>query len=99
MIISLFEPKDLHRSRSPTPPCMISLCFYPEKEDLSLIATFRAQYTDAKGFGNLYSLATLLQRTASATGFNPAVLYNVAQKAILKYQKFFARQFYLSLRE
>jgi thymidylate synthase len=99
LIVSLFETKDLHKSRNPTPPCMISLCFYPQRDRLSLIATFRAQYTDAKGFGNLYSLATLLQRTSAATGFTPDRLYNVAQKAILKYPPAVARQFYLSLRE
>lgn len=98
LIITLFESEnDLHKSRMPTPPCLINLCFYPVKNELSLIATFRAQYTDAKGYGNLYSLAMLLQQVCEKTGFAPKHLYSVAQKAILKYPKNIARKFRYSL--
>ena len=88
LILSLFDPKgDLHVSRAPTPPCLISLCFYPVKQRLTLIATFRAQYTDVKGYGNLLSLAMLLKKVSEETGFVPVKLVSVAQKAILKYPK------------
>jgi len=98
LIISLFDStKDLHKSRMPTPPCLIQLCFYPVKKDLSLIATFRAQYTDAKGYGNLYSLAMLLQKICEETGFRPRHLFSVAQKAILKYPLKEARRFRYAL--
>lgn len=86
LIISLFDPKmDLHKSRAPTPPCLINLSFYPVKKTLSLIATFRAQYTDAKGLGNLLSLAMLLKDVSEKTGFHPSKLYSIAQKVTLKY--------------
>jgi len=87
-IISLFNPtKDLHTSRAPTPPCLISLCFYPVQQALTLIATFRAQYTDAKAYGNLLSLVMLLEKVSKETGFKPLRLYNIAQKTTLKYPK------------
>lgn len=98
LIITLFDSeKDLHKSRMPTPPCLVMLSFHPEKKDLSMAATFRAQYTDAKGYGNLYSLAMLLQQVCEKTEFNPKYLYSLAQKAILKYPKKIARQFRYSL--
>ena len=98
LIISLFDSrKDLHKSRMPTPPCLIQLSFYPVKQTLSLIATFRAQYTDAKGYGNLYSLAMLLQKVCEETGFTPKHLFSVAQKAILKYPIKEAKRFRYAL--
>ena len=88
LIISLFDAKkDLHVSRAPTPPCLINVGFYPVKRSLTLIANFRAQYTDAKAYGNLLSLAMLLRKISEETGFMPLKLYSVAQKAILKYPK------------
>ena len=94
LIVTLFDSeKDLHKTRMPTPPCLVMVSLHPEKQDLSLVATFRAQYTDAKGYGNLYSLAMLLQRICEDTGFKPKHLYSVAQKAILKYNKGEARSF------
>jgi len=92
LIINLFDPKiDLHKSRCPTPPCLINLSFHPVKQSLTLIATFRAQYTDAKGFGNLLSLAMLLKDIADKTGFHPSKLYSIAHKAILKYPQSVAK--------
>lgn len=98
LIITLFDPsQDLHNSRAPTPPCLISLCFYPMKQKLTLIATFRAQYTDAKGYGNLISLAMLLKDVSEKTDFVPFKLYSVAQKAILKYPQSTAKQLFNKL--
>lgn len=88
VLINLFNPnKDLHTSRAPTPPCLISISFYPVRQDLSMIATFRAQYTDTKGYGNLISLAMLFKEISEKTGYTPLTLYSVAQKAILKWPK------------
>ncbi len=88
LVISLFNPKeDLHKSRCPTPPCLITLSFHPIRQDLTMIATFRAQYTDAKGYGNLLSLAMLLVQICETTGFKPFKLFSIAEKAILKYSK------------
>ena len=88
VLINLFDPKsDLHTSRAPTPPCLISISFYPVRQDLSMIATFRAQYTDTKGYGNIISLAMLFKEICEKTGYNPQTLYSVAQKAILRWPK------------
>lgn len=88
LVISLFNPKqDLHKSRCPTPPCLITLSFHPIQQNLTLIATFRAQYTDAKGYGNLLSLGMLLTQISQKTGFKPFKLFSVAEKTILKYSK------------
>lgn len=88
LVITLFSPKDdLHISRAPIPPCLINLCFYPVKQRLTLIANFRAQYTDAKAYGNLLSLAMFLKKISEETGFTPFQLFSIAQKAILKYRK------------
>lgn len=85
-LIMLFYPaKDLHESRVPTPPCLTILNFLPVKNGLSLIATFRAQYTDTKGYGNLLSLAYLLLSLCEGTGFRPAQIYSIANKPILKW--------------
>jgi len=98
LIATLFDPsKDLHESRGPTPPCMITLSLYPKGPDLSLSAVFRAQYTDAKAYGNLISLAMLLAQVCSETGFRPSGLYNIAQKATLKYSKPTAHALYYAL--
>lgn len=88
ILISLFDPKkDLHISRAPTPPCLISISFYPVRQDLSMMATFRAQYTDTKGYGNLLSLAMLFKEVSEKTGYKPRTLYSVAQKAIRRWPK------------
>lgn len=97
LIITLFSPSNLHIARAPTPPCLINLCFYPIRQTLSLIGTFRAQYTDAKAYGNLLSLAMLLKDVAEKTGFTPFKLYSVAQKAILKYPKSTAKDLFNKL--
>jgi len=97
LIISLFKPEDLHKARKPTPPCLINLCLYPVKGKLTMIGTFRAQYVDAKGFGNLISLAMLLGGLCEKTGFSPGRLYNVAQKSLLRYPKDIAKRLYFHL--
>jgi len=98
LIIDLFNPEaDLHVTRMPTPPCMITIAFIPIRDQLSMAATFRAQYTDAKGYGNLYSLAMLLRDIAQFSGFKPRHLYSTAQKATLKYNLTEARAFRIAL--
>lgn len=100
LIINTFDPsKDLHVARAPTPPCLASLAFYPIKDELSLVATFRAQYVDAKAYGNIFSLAMLLRQVCVETGFRPSTLVNIAQKPILHYPLNEARRFYWDLRE
>jgi len=94
LIITLFDPaRDLHISRAPTPPCMINISFHPVKDVLGMTATFRAQYTDAKGFGNLLSLAHLLNNACKYTGFKPGFLYSIAHKTILRYTRKEATRF------
>jgi thymidylate synthase len=88
VMISLFNPKkDLHVCRAPAPPCLTTLCFYPVQQSLNLVATFRAQYTDIKAYGNLISVAMLLQRVSEKTGLTPNGLYSVAQKATLRHPR------------
>jgi len=100
LIISLFNPIiDLHKSRAPTPPCLITLGFYPHKDKLDLVGTFRAQYMDMKGLGNLYGLAMLLRHVCKSTEhFIPRHLYMVAQKAILAYHNSIGKDFLNYLR-
>lgn len=97
LVLSLFTKDDFHRSRAPTPPCMVNLAFYPVGDTLSLVACFRAQYVDAKAYGNLVSLAVLLKKVCASTGFKPGSLGNVALKAILKYPRSTAVQLRLVL--
>jgi len=86
LFMTLFDPsKDLHVERAPTPPCLVTLDWKPVRDQLSLVATFRSQYMDAKAYGNLLSLAYLLLEVSEKTGFKPAELYSVAHKPILKY--------------
>ena len=85
LLIPLFDPsKDLHISRAPMPPCLINIGFYPVRNELTMIATFRAQYTDIKGYGNLLSLAMLMKKICDSTGFRARSLFSVAQKAIFR---------------
>jgi len=86
LLITLFDPeKHLHKSRAPTPPCLVTLDFKPVRDQLTLIATWRSQYTDTKGYGNLYSLALLLLQVSEMSGFKPGELYSVANKPILRW--------------
>lgn len=98
LLITLFDPsKDLHTSRAPMPPCLISIGLYPVRNELTMIATFRAQYTDIKGYGNLLSLAMLLKQICEYTGFRPRALYSIAQKAIFRDKKKVAKALRLEL--
>ena len=93
IMISLFNPaRDLHIYRVPAPPCLSSLCFYPVRKSLSLIATFRAQYSDIKAYGNLISLAMLLKDISEETGLTPATIHSVAHKAILKHPRLVGKE-------
>lgn len=100
LFITLFDSaKDLHWSRAPMPPCLVTLDFKPVKDNLSLIADFRSQYADAKAYGNLLSLAYLLIDVCGKTGFKPAELYSVSHKPILKYKVKEAQALLESLRK
>ena len=100
LIISLFDSSlDLHKSRMPTPPCLITLAFHPVRDTLDLIGTFRAQYTDAKGYGNMLSLCHMLRHVCDRTEFHPNRVYNIAHNPILKYPKSTARKLLYTLRE
>jgi len=71
-LISLFDPEeDLHTSRKPEVPCLVGLGFYPQEGRLYLTATWRTQFIDTKAYGNLISLAMLLQQSCEKTGFAP----------------------------
>jgi len=98
MIVTLFDPaQHLHIARAPMPPCLINIAFIPVKDRLSLCATFRAQYTDAKGYGNLYSLAMMLGQVCEATGYTARYLYSIALKPTLRYKKAEAKRFLFAL--
>ena len=93
-VLVLFDPaSDLHCSktnptiitRMPKPPCLTMLQFLPRINKLSLYAHFRAQYIDTKAYGNILSLAELLQRVCSQTGFEVGSLHNVASKLIARH--------------
>jgi len=100
LITTLFDSSiDLHKSRMPTPPCLITLAFHPIKDTLDLIGTFRAQYTDAKGYGNILSLCHLLRHVCDRTEFHPNRVYNIAYKPILKYPESTARKLLYTLSE
>ncbi len=87
-VLTLFDPaSDLHRSRMPTPPCLSMLSFHPKnRQKLSLVAIFRAQFVDTKAYGNIISLAELLRRVCNQTGFEVGTLHNVATKLIVKHK-------------
>lgn len=94
LIVTLFDPtRDLHLSRAPTPPCMVNISFHPVRDTLGMTVTFRAQYTDAKGYGNLLSLAFFLLAVCKHTGFKPGSLYSIAHKTILRYSRKEATRF------
>lgn len=98
LIITLFDAKkDLHKARAPTPPCLITLGFYPIRQTLTLVATFRAQYTDAKGYGNLWSLAMFFRKVCMMTGFTSLNLWSIANKAILRYPKSIGKSLLIKL--
>lgn len=99
LVLTLFKPSDLHKSRCPIPPCLINLSFYPVRQKLTLIANFRAQYTDAKGYGNLLSLAMLFLDVCDKTGFTPNRLYSIAQKPILKYSRSTGKKLLIALQK
>jgi len=87
-----FDPKDkylnhTHSSRQPLPPCLTLIDFKPEKDTLHLIASWRAQYFDTKAYGNLISLAILLDEVCKNTGYTSGNLVSIAHKAILKDKK------------
>lgn len=97
LVIPLFKDSDLHKSRMPIPPCLISLDFHPIRDKLTLVGIFRAQYTDAKGYGNILSLCYLLKHVCDETGFKPDRVYNVVNKPILKYSESVVRRFLYAL--
>jgi len=77
----------LHLSRQPIPPCLTTLDFKRERNQLHLISSWRAQYFDTKAYGNLISLAMLLREVCKKTGFQSGHLISMAHKAILKKSK------------
>jgi len=74
----------LHLARQPIPPCLTTLDFKRERNQLHLISSWRAQYFDTKAYGNLLSLAMLLREVCENTSFLPGHLISIAHKAILK---------------
>ena len=75
LIVTLFnQSEDLHNSRALTPPCLISLSFYPVRQDLTMVAIFRDQCTDTKGYGNLLSLAMILKQVSHQTARGSFIL-------------------------
>jgi len=87
-----FDAKDnhfshLHLARQPIPPCLTTLDFKRERNQLHLISSWRAQYFDTKAYGNLISLAMLLREVCENTGFQSGHLISIAHKAILKNSK------------
>jgi len=84
-----FDPRDkhlnhIHLARQPVPPCLTLVDFKPERNNLHLIASWRAQYFDTKAYGNLISLAMLLEQVCRNTGYNSGRLISIAHKAILR---------------
>ncbi|MEM1557765.1 MAG: hypothetical protein QXG12_04150 [Thermoproteota archaeon] len=84
-----FNPHDKHLShihleRQPVSPCLVLLDFKPERDNLHLIASWRAQYFDTKAYGNLISLAILLKEVCKNTGYRHGRLISIAHKAILR---------------
>lgn len=87
-----FDPHDkylnhMHLERQPVPPCLTLLDFKPERKNLHLIASWRAQFFDTKAYGNLISLAMLLREVCKNTKYNSGRLISIAHKAILKDKK------------
>jgi len=84
-----FDPRDkhlnhIHLARQPVPPCLTLVDFKPERNNLHLIASWLAQYFDTKAYGNLISLAMLLEQVCRNTGYNSGRLISIAHKAILR---------------
>jgi len=74
----------MHLTRQPVPPCLTLVDFKPERNNLHLIASWRAQFFDTKAYGNLISLAMLLEQACENTGYDPGRLISIAHKAILR---------------
>jgi len=77
----------LHLSRQPIPPCLTMLDFKRERNQLHLIASWRAQCFDTKAYGNLISLALMLKEVCRNVDLQPGHLISIAHKAFFKNSK------------
>lgn len=74
LVAQVYDEDDLERATVPRPnahgvACLTQMQFIPVRDRLHMHQTFRSQYVDMKGFGNMVAGATLLSQMAARTGY------------------------------
>lgn len=88
LVCTVYDPNDdLRRACKPRPRttsicCVTQIDFKPIGDRLNLMATFRSQYLDLKAYGNLISLAILLDRMCHRTGYAPGAVVSTTHKVV-----------------